>query len=72
MNARSYMARKLREARLNSGMTQAEVANKLGKSPKTISAWEVGKLSQPDADQLVRLCVLYNVGISYFFDPKYS
>jgi len=72
MTAREYMAAKLREAREMRGLTQAQVGDAVGRSFRTISAWECSNGAQPDADMLVRLCVLYEVPISFFYDPKYS
>lgn len=66
MSTREYMAAKLREFRKASGMSVIEVGKAVGKSDKTISAWEVGR-GQPDADMLVHLCQLYSVDISDFY-----
>lgn len=65
-STREYMARKLKEARKNAGLSVDEVGEAIDKSPKTISAWEVGR-GQPDADMLIKLCRLYRVKISDFF-----
>jgi len=71
MTAREYMARKLHEFRNAANLSVDTVGERLGKSPKTISAWEVGR-GQPDADNLVRLCVLYHVNISDFYSEDVS
>jgi transcriptional regulator with XRE-family HTH domain len=60
------MARKLKAFRLASGLSAVEVGEAIGKSPKTIQAWEVGR-GQPDADVLMELCGVYHVRISSFF-----
>lgn len=52
----------LEAARTNAGLTQKEVGKALGKSNKTICAWEKGK-SFPDARDIDALCKLY--GASY-------
>jgi transcriptional regulator with XRE-family HTH domain len=52
----------LAAARVNAGLTQKEVADRLGVSNKTICSWEKGK-SFPDPQQIDILCELY--GISY-------
>lgn len=70
-SVRAHMAAKLKEFRKNSGMNVDQVGEHLGKSGKTISAWEVGR-GQPDADELIELCKLYKVLISDFFLPKYE
>lgn len=72
MSARDYMAQKLREAREAKGLTQKEVGDAVGRSFRTVSAWERSDGAQPDADMLIMLCVLYEVPISYFYEPKYQ
>lgn len=71
MTAREYMARKLQYLRKRSGLTVNEVGEAVGKSGKTVSAWEVGR-GQPDADMLVTLCHLFDARISDFFVPEVS
>lgn len=71
MTTREYMAMKLREYRNVRGLNVDDVGAAIGKSGKTISAWEVGR-GQPDADKLVELCKLYGVRISDFFNPEVS
>lgn len=66
MTTREFMASKLREFRNARGLSVIEVGKHVGKSDKTISAWEVGR-GQPDADMLVKLCQLYGVEISDFY-----
>lgn len=69
MTIREYMAKKLHGYRNARGLSVTEVGNALGKSPKTISAWEVGR-GQPDADMLMQLCYLYGVSISDFYPDE--
>ncbi len=71
MTTREYMARQLRSFRNQSGLSVDEVGKRIGKSGKTISAWEVGR-GQPDADKLVELCEIYNVRISDFYIPLHG
>ena len=66
MTTREFMAGKLREFRKASGMSVGDVGRAVGKSDKTISAWEVGR-GQPDADMLVALCQLFTVDVSDFY-----
>jgi transcriptional regulator with XRE-family HTH domain len=66
MTTRETMARKLKAFRLASGLSAADVGDAIGKSPKTVQAWEVGR-GQPDADVLMELCEVYDVRISDFF-----
>ena len=48
---RRILAAKLKEYRERSGLTIQEAGDAIGKSSKTISAWEHGR-GQPDADML--------------------
>lgn len=52
----------LRAARVNAGLTQKEVAEKLKVSNKTVWAWESGK-AMPKVDKIDAICNLY--GRSY-------
>lgn len=67
---RRILAARLKEYRELSGYTAKEVGDAIGKSEKTISAWEHGR-GQPDADMLFSLCKLYgikNINIFYGMD----
>lgn len=57
---REQLAMRLRAFREKSGLTIYEVGEKIGKSGKTVSAWENGR-GQPDADMLLTLCDLYKI-----------
>lgn len=57
---RDTLAKKLKYYRELNKMTVYEVGTAVGKSGKTISAWEVGR-GQPDADMLITLCKLYHI-----------
>ena len=59
-SARDILATKLKEYRQRSGLTIYEVGKKLGRSGKTVSAWETGR-GQPDAEMFVKLYYLYGV-----------
>jgi DNA-binding XRE family transcriptional regulator len=58
-----------KEPRLNAGLTQHEVATKLGKTQPTVQKWESGAFS-PSMEDLCRLAELYNVVPSAFFRLK--
>lgn len=58
--SREYIAKKLKELRIKSGLTAKEVGDKIGKSGKTVSAWE-NNHGQPDAEILIALCDIYDV-----------
>lgn len=48
----------LRAARVNAGLTQAEVALALGVNIATVSSWETGK-TKPSLENFRKLCALY-------------
>ena len=59
---RKRLADNLGALRRQNGMSVSEVGTFLGKSGKTISAWEVGR-GQPNAGELVALCDLFSVDL---------
>lgn len=63
---RDKIANNIKRFRLSSGMNVDEVGAYVGKSGKTVSAWEVGR-GQPDADTLIGLCNLFSVDIADFY-----
>lgn len=65
---------RLKEMRLNAGMSQEELASKLNVSRQSVSKWETGD-SLPDILKLKQLSQLYDVSIDYIvgnteFDRK--
>lgn len=58
--SREFIAQKLKELRLKSGLTADEVGLRIGKSGKTVNAWEHNR-GQPDAEVLIALCDIYEV-----------
>ena len=66
MNFSERMASKLKEARNMAHVSAVDAGNAVGRSDKTIYAWENNK-SEPSAEQLIELCKLYGVDISYFY-----
>ena len=58
--SRDYIAHALKRLRETTGLTADEVGAKLGKSGKTVNAWENGR-GQPDAEILIKLCSIYRV-----------
>lgn len=61
----------LAAARVNAGMTQAEVAKILHKTPQTIVNWENGR-SLIDMANFTVLCELYKIPQSFIFVPNKS
>lgn len=56
------LAGKLKVCRAKKGLTQAEVAEKLHLSRKTVSGWETGR-SYPDIKTLTQLSRLYDISL---------
>ena len=66
-SVRIILAENLKEYRQKAGLTIYEVGEKIGKSGKTVSAWETGR-GQPDAEMIVKLYYLYGMSsISEFY-----
>ena len=57
------MAITLRAARVNAGLKQTDVAEKLGITPETLSSWERGR-TFPNVEQITRIEKLYGVNYS--------
>ena len=55
---------RLKELRKKSGMTQTDLAKKLGVTKCTISTWETGSRT-PSFDKLNELCDLFDVRLDY-------
>lgn len=53
---------KLKKCRVNSNLTQAQVAELLNVSRKTISGWENGR-SYPDTNSLVKMSDIYKISV---------
>ena len=62
---------KLKAARLNTGLKQAELGRHIGTKGNTISNWE-SNINRPNLDTLARLCRVLNVEPSYFFEARVS
>ena len=56
----------LKQLRLNCGMTQKEVAEKLGRKQQIVGHWETG-CAQPDANTLFTLCEIYGTTVDEAF-----
>ncbi len=60
---------RLRELRNKSGLTQNEIANKLGVSGQTILNWENG-IYEPKINQLIQLADLFEVSVDYLIERQ--
>lgn len=66
---RAAIAANIRRFRTEKGLNTDEVGALVGKSGKTVSAWEVGR-GQPDADTIIELCRIFDVDIADFFNEQ--
>lgn len=62
---RAVFVKRLKKARMDAGLTQSEVADKLGCSQSWVSKVELGEL-RVEAIWLNKLAKLYGKSISYF------
>ena len=53
---------KLKNSRMNAGMTQEQIAEQINVSRQTISNWENGK-SLPDVISLIKISDLYQISL---------
>ena len=58
--SREYIASTLKRLREATGLKADDVGALIGKSGKTVNAWENGR-GQPDAEILIKLCNIYKV-----------
>lgn len=57
----TVFGKRLREARLNAGYTQKQIAELLGnKDNSTVASWELGR-NHPNIKAVVKLCELYEI-----------
>ena len=61
---KSYVGNKIRELRNGSGMTQAELAAKLGISASSVGMYEQGR-REPDSETILKLCSIFGISTDY-------
>jgi len=61
----AYFVERLRKARLDAGLTQGQVAKKIGRPQSHISNIESGQ-QRVDVIELKRFAKIYNKGVNYF------
>ena len=66
MNVKEIIAKNISGLRKQKGMTQAELADKLCYSNKSISKWERAD-SLPDAEMLYKIAEFFGVDVNYLF-----
>ena len=65
------LAEKIKTIREQLGMTQAELARKLGLTRSSINGWEMG-LSVPSTQYIVELAKLFRVSTDYLLGMKHG
>lgn len=55
---------KLKELRIEQGISQRQLGEMLGFSNQAVSTWECG-LREPDCDSLIELAMFFNVSVDY-------
>ena len=65
------LSEKVLKLRKQSGMSQEDLAEKLGVSRQAVSRWEVGA-AQPDASNILQLSKLFNVSTDYLLNDGYE
>ena len=75
MDQKQYIGEKIKEFRVNSGLTAEQLGEKLDpkRGGSTITSWERGR-TQPDGDTLIQLCIILGVSIGdfYYKPPAYE
>lgn len=71
MMTKEEIGKIIKNARIDAGLTQIQVASKLDRPQQTIANWEVGR-SQPDANTLFELFKILGADLntSFGFPPK--
>ena len=64
-----FFGDRIRDARKAAGLTQRQLADRLGVSNTSISNWEKG-LSRPDADMIQKLCSYLSLQPNYFYGTE--
>ena len=65
-NIEKNVADNIKALRLQAGLKQSELGEKIAYSDKTVSKWENG-LSEPDLETINKICSLFNVSANEFF-----
>ena len=68
MNNNAF-GKKLKDLRMENGLTQRELGEKLGYCNQTVSFWESGR-REPDLDALVAVAKFFDVSVDYLLGLK--
>ncbi len=69
-NTNEIISGNIRQLRKSKGMTQGDLAERLGYTVQAVSRWEKGK-SLPDPVMLFTLAQLFEVDVSYFYSENH-
>ena len=61
------VSEKIKSIRIDNGISQRELAKKLGISNRAVSKWESG-LPYPSTENLIRIAEVFSVPLEYFFE----
>lgn len=61
----------IKEQRIKKGLTQAQLAEMLGKAESTVRTWELDR-SSPDRKALYVMCEIFGLTPDYFFLQHYA
>jgi len=67
MNIKHFLGKKIKEKRIQQSLTQEQLAEKIGISPKSLSQIELGN-NFVSADNLEQICSALNVHVRNLFD----
>lgn len=68
MGEEKFIGMKIRALRKEAGLDVDAFGEGVGRSGKTVSAWETGR-NVPSAEMLISICRFFGVSISYFYPP---
>lgn len=68
---RKNIQKNIAKFRKREGLTQKELAVKLGIAPTNVASWEQGK-SSPDIDTLIRICEILNTNLVEMYECKFE
>lgn len=61
------IGQKIKELRLESGLTQTQLSNMVGSSQKAIDYWE-RSINEPKASYIIKLVKAFGISYDEFFD----